>query len=176
MVLPRVAAEAARVVSVLVVAVLVEPGFRDVARVERYVRQLAEKHPGAIVASAGTGMAPYAAWRAAIDAGLRVAAFESNPDPPGVAAPARPSDDEDAPRVGTRETTYRVTVGLLSAEHRDSLWTPEREPVGVPKLGRDAGETEALWRAWLAAGERVVFAASGDWPPFGSEGAQVLGP
>ncbi len=164
----------------LVVAVLVHPDFPQKARPQAYVTKLAEKHPTAIIASAGVGWLVYETERAALRAGLRVAAFRAEPDEPTVAQPRRPpQDDDDLPADPvTRETRYSVMVSeLLPTEpaHLDDLWTHDRRSVWRT-VGHRAAELAALMCASKHGSQVVVFTHRDGWPGLELPDAQVLGP
>lgn len=151
------------------VAVLVHQDYRDVARVESYVRRVAEKHPDAIVVSAGAGGPVYAMERVALAAGLRVAAFRhvvafrperqtwSNPD----------SDEV----LAVPETRWQTALEEISADGT----TRERvTPYGL-HVGYAAATVASLRAAVAHADHTVVFCDVDGWPPVEAPDAQRLG-
>lgn len=149
---------------------LIEPRFKDRSRVERYATQLAEKHPDAIILSAGIGRTVYALERAALRAGLRVAAFRTQRR----FAPHREIDwrvwDDDANDWDPPRSTGVPLVDVLVHELR-----PDR-PDDIDSLhasiARSAGscrgeELAAMLAVTLAAREAdnvVAFTDDPSWP------------
>jgi hypothetical protein len=160
-----------------VVANLVHPDFRDLERLRAFPPKLAERHPGCIVASAGVGLPVYELERAALGAGLRVAAFRADPWPPATSGPRRPELEDEEPRAD-RPTRYTVVVHLLDPGMEgilDRLAVDEPRGVGAT-VGHRAAELLALMRAKDRGDEVVVFTQREGWPPFESmEGAHVFG-
>lgn len=159
-------------------SVLIEPSLKDAARPVAYVQKLAVKHPDAVVVSTGGGLAVTMAERAALEAGLRVAAFRPVPVEPGVAPPRWPSEeDEENPPPPPPDTRYRIVVYELrpdDPEHVQALWHPWAKTSYVV-VGHEQAVLEALRLAWTAGDNRVVFRApKSAWPPIPTDGAQVL--
>lgn len=160
----------------MIVAVLVDPMYPSARRAAAYVEKLAGKHPDAIVATAGAGLAPYEMQRAALRAGLRVASFQDKPFDPAVAGPRRPEREDEEPRPA-RLTHYWILLHELRPdvpEDIDRLWRYEPRQVGIAVGQRQATEV-SLEKAIEVSEHRVVFSTSAAWPHVAVEDAQVIG-
>lgn len=148
---------------------LCAPGFRDENRVIAFVQKIADRHPDAIVLSAGVGGAVYAVERAALARGLRVAAFRTECPTPGVGVTRRVEDPETGefdPPYPTEPPRRFVALYELRPDeegHRDGLWHPDPRHVQVVRGDKAAEEACVRW-ALAQADNVVAFTTDPTWP------------
>jgi hypothetical protein len=152
------------------VALLVQPGFRDRARLVAYVGKLAERHPGAVVVTVGGGPEVYAAEREALRLGLRVAALRCEVPVPHKSIDWRRYDEEtdsfDPPYPDAPPPRFVRLYELRPdvPDHADRLWHPEPRQVAAVR-GDEAAGTEALRLAAVLSEQVVAFTRDEEWPP-----------
>ena len=137
------------------VAVLVDPELPRSARAAEVVLAIAEKHPGADIISAGMGAPVYAAERAALARGLRVAAFRYAGRAPTRGTP--PEGDFVAP---LDVVLHELLPGTVAG---DLLYEAEPRYVGVG-MGRAEATEFALRCADAYADETVIVSGRDEWP------------
>lgn len=147
---------------------LVDPAWREHARSENLAVKLAEKHPDAIVVTAGMGPT-YRFEDAALKAGLRVASFrQDTPPPSGIAyRPPRVAPEDEPPYTPSVHREPRVVK--LYERHPtgggDGHWT---HGVLTPRVvetleGEAAAKARAVALAVVNSDEVIVLSHSPEW-------------
>jgi hypothetical protein len=135
------------------VAVLVDPAWKVPARAYAVSAAIAKKHPDAVIVSAGIGPSVYAVERAALEAGLRVAAFR-----PEGRDPTRGPVSQEGPPL---EPVMDVRVHELEPAFASQLWSPNAYPVAWVLGEAAARECAVMWAVKQA--DEVVVLSEGDW-------------